>query len=712
MKLRHFDLLAQPPGRVFIVYLVALLALAVYCLVRTPILAVDNDLWYHLSHGRHLFTTGEIPDTSYFSFISPARTWVDYYWLFQALVYSIYAVAGHFGLLLLRGALFAGFFTGVAAFLARGAATWRQWVWVSLIAGFYLTPSFHKYEMVRPHALTYLFIPIFLYVLEFKPERAWLLPILAVLWTNFHGVEYPVMVLIVFSYVLEIWRRRLREKRELERREVLLQVWLGLCLAAVFLTLHGFRLVEVPFVSTEYASVYLDELSQVDPKQFLSYSLNLGGWTQGAAFNVLLFIAVLCGLGNAARGELRLSHLLMLLGGLFLVSKAVRLSHESSLLVLPLLQTHGPLWRSARRRSSLAVPIAASMLALALPLAFLKDRLPHRDQSYPLALDNLPHGVASFLNRVEAEGAVMNNPNVGGYLQWALDARYKIFMDLEIPFLFADEDMYEVASAFFDPESLRRFLERYRPPFLAATLAADRFPALIAAHPRYRPVFFDDQGVLYVDRRRYPEIVERHALEWIDPFTIGQQRFSTLSGPDRRSYLAELLRMSAIDPDVSSVNQSAAILLNLEGRHDEAIEHARRVIVRNPAHAQGHAILGDALSGKGDFEEAIATYRRALRHSRNETERRFIAQSLSAAYRQAGRPREAYEALQRGVGIFNVEASYRELYELGVLAAAAGEPQEALKMFSFALFKVPSGEAELRRQIEEHVATLEATGPE
>ena len=46
----------------------------------------------------HLLATGEIPDTSYFSFLSPPRTWVDYYWLFQALVYSLYEAAGYGGL--------------------------------------------------------------------------------------------------------------------------------------------------------------------------------------------------------------------------------------------------------------------------------------------------------------------------------------------------------------------------------------------------------------------------------------------------------------------------------------------------------------------------------------------------------------------------------------------------------------------------------------
>jgi tetratricopeptide (TPR) repeat protein len=478
-------------------------------------------------------------------------------------------------------------------------------------------------------------------------------------------------------------------------------------MAAVFLTPHGARLVKVPFISTEYASIYIDEISRPGAREYLSYGLSPDGFTHQTAFNLLLAAAVLAALGAAARRELRLSHLLLLAGGLVLLTKAVRLSHECSLLALPLIRSYGPLVPPMRlRKKVLAVPAAVALLALATPFVFLWHRLPEREQSYPLSLKNLPHGIVSFLNGVEAEGRVMNNPNVGGYLQWALEPRYKIFMDLEIPFLFADEDMYEVASAFFDPHALARFLDRYHPTWIAATLASGAFPALIAAHPAYVAVFFDDQGVLYVDRGRYGGIAERHALAHVDPWTLGRTRFSALSPEERLGAYRELRRMSEIDPGVSSVNQALAILDNLAGRHDQALEHARRVIAKDPDLARGHAIRGDALFGQGAFETAAASYRRALKRSAEETERRSIYRSLSAAWRRAERPRKAYEALKRGVGIFNIEASYRELYELGVLAAAAGEPHEARKMFTFALVKVPPEEADLRRTIEEHLAVL------
>ncbi len=690
----------------FLLYLAGLAALALYATARSPVVATDNDLWYHLSHGRHLFDTGRIPDSSYFSFISPPKVWVDYYWLFQAVVYPLFEAAGYGGLIALRTLVFGGFLLVVAALLFRGAATVRQWVWFSFVFGLVLSHALFKFLMVRPHILSYLFLALFLYLLE-AGKKVYLLPVLALLWVNFHGVEYPVILLVAGAYLLEIWWRRLRAPGDRpDRRTLVTTVALGLSMAAVFVTPHGGRLIAVPFVSTEYASVYLDELSRLGAGEFLSYRLSAAGFTHLTAFNLLLLIAVLSAIGAGARRELRLSHLLLFAGGLVLTSKAVRLSHECALLSLPLVKACGPLFPEIRWRKQATVAWTVALLALATPVVFFWHRLPDRRQSYPLSLKNLPHGIASFLNRIDAEGRVMNNPNVGGYLQWALDRRYRIFMDLEIPFLFADEDMYEVASAFFDPRALERFLDRYQPPFVAATLASGRFPSLIAAHPAYVAVFFDDQGVLYVDRRRYGEIAERHALTHVDPWNLGRTRFSALSAAERRSLLAELRRLSEIDPDVSSINQAMAILENLEGRHRRALEHAARVIAQDPALARGHAVRGDALVGRKAYREAAASYRRALVRSTEASEKRFIYRSLATAWRLAGRPREAYEALKRGVGIFNVEASHRELYELGVLAAAAGEPHEAQKMFTFALVKVPAAESDLRRTIEEHLAAL------
>lgn len=99
-------------------YVAALIALGLFPLIG-PIVAYDHDLWFHLSHGRYLFAQGEIPSTSYFSFLEPPRTGIDYYWLFQALVYGVHSLSGYLGLIALRTVLYGTFLLLVARYLLR-----------------------------------------------------------------------------------------------------------------------------------------------------------------------------------------------------------------------------------------------------------------------------------------------------------------------------------------------------------------------------------------------------------------------------------------------------------------------------------------------------------------------------------------------------------------------------------------------------------------
>jgi hypothetical protein len=65
------------------------LAIAV-ALARWPIVAVDTDLWYHLSAGRFIAQNHALPNDAFFSFLRPSPHWLDYYWLAQLLFYGIH----------------------------------------------------------------------------------------------------------------------------------------------------------------------------------------------------------------------------------------------------------------------------------------------------------------------------------------------------------------------------------------------------------------------------------------------------------------------------------------------------------------------------------------------------------------------------------------------------------------------------------------------
>lgn len=85
--------------RFCVIFSLTILATAVYHLATWPIGASDTDLWYHLNGGRYFYQTGSVARISFFSFIQPVKEWIDYYWLFQVIVYRVFQPWGYTGLI-------------------------------------------------------------------------------------------------------------------------------------------------------------------------------------------------------------------------------------------------------------------------------------------------------------------------------------------------------------------------------------------------------------------------------------------------------------------------------------------------------------------------------------------------------------------------------------------------------------------------------------
>jgi hypothetical protein len=74
--------------------------------ITWPIVMIDTDLWYHLSGGRYFWQNGTIAHDAFFSYVTPPKSWYNYYWLFQAVVYKIFQWTDYYGLIVLRCILY------------------------------------------------------------------------------------------------------------------------------------------------------------------------------------------------------------------------------------------------------------------------------------------------------------------------------------------------------------------------------------------------------------------------------------------------------------------------------------------------------------------------------------------------------------------------------------------------------------------------------
>ncbi|MGD0233031.1 MAG: hypothetical protein ABSC55_00675 [Syntrophorhabdales bacterium] len=651
------------PRKVYLFFSLLLLAAGFCYLVTWPIAGTDTDMWYHLNGGRYLYQTGSVARTSFFSFLEPQRVWVNYYWLFQALVYQVFSWSGYMGLIFFRTLLSCATLLMIFFYLYKDQKDRDALLYYTLLFVFYVLLFLPRSLPVRPHLFSYLLIIIFLYVLEFKPRKVrWLLPPLAVVWSNLHGVEYPVMLLLLGAYFVELVYERMTthgkrpngekysytklhsnadrggseeptqaysEVRRGERRSdnegmQMKATWyypsiLIFSAAAVLCTPHGIRLLAVPFKSITQVSRFVYELRPLSIYDFISF------------FGILFLLAGFVAITAVRKRKMRISHLLLFLGCIILLLEAKRFVNEYALLVLPLLRAYIPVIPAAPRAKVLKLVAAVLSVAfMAMPFFFMHWFFSYTPR-YPVSARQLPEGVALFLKRVDGAGSVLNYPDTGGYLEWELYPRCKIFMDMQVPFLFTAEDFRTARSAFTDQGTLREVISRYRPVFITVPIEMDGFKALIAGHPQYRLLFFDDAEVLYVDGSQEPALALRYEIKTIDPFSLYSE--PVRSSPDDRPSLKELLRLSDIYPTGGIVNAAITTIYQRQGRYREAMPYADAIISTYPESHLGYKLKADLLSRLGACAQAVPLFKKAIDRSEGAM-RELIETEASACTRQ------------------------------------------------------------------------------
>jgi len=707
--------------------------LAVVNLAAWPILLQDTDLWYHLNSGRYLFAHLDLPRTSFFSFIDPPRAWVDYFWLFQALAYALFSKFGYYGLIALRVALFGATLAVLFRFLLAERERRLPVPWAAFLFICCCVILLPRALNVRPHLVTYLMIALFITVLEDRPQHANVLPLLAILWCNFHGIAYPLMGWILMAYGAEIGWRWLRRMGRHEREDRAVLGWMAACALAVLVTPHGLALLRMPFISTEGASRYVSELQPLQLVDLLSFQVAALAPSSPTVFNVLVIV---CGLTLSMFIPLftrrvprpRLSHLLLCAGGLLLLLKGARFANECTLLALPLLRAH-PLVPKRRilRGTPKPVYLFATALVMIMPLRYLAAIFEHRP-AYPFSSARLPEGVVAFLNRSNVGGRVLNHPNNGGYLQWALAPGYQIFMDMEVPFLFTDADMQLVGSMFAKAEALGEVLERYHPSFITVLLRDDGFPAVIESAPRYRLVFFDDAEALYLDADQHPDLAARYALQALDPFALqrdGVESFldekpekrcrGRAGAPrtplDRVRLLTETERLLGVFDGASLINHLAGQLYLDEQAYEQVLPRAAVLIRRFPEQPNGYWLRGEALRRLGRPAEAVASYRAAFEKS-PFVKRPRISAKIGLVYFQQGQYDKAYAQLKASVNVFDPETPEEDLFALGASARRLGRLEEASADFEYLERTLPADDTEWRTNLAEERAVLQASAAE
>ncbi len=391
-----------------------MLVLAALCLLglfSTEI--ADTDFWWHLKTGEYIWQHRSLPVPDPFSYtadlgapVFAGETRVRYFnltheWLGQLLWYAVYRLAGFPGVVLFKALLLTGF-CGISGLLTARRTGSRYW---GLAAAGAAASVAVLFSADRPALLTFLFVAVFVWILE-RGSPLWVLPVLALVWANCHGGFILGWVVLGAYAAGATISRRLGRPGPSPRRLWLITL---VSMAVSGLNPSYFHIVEI-LAAYRRSSLQRGLVEWSQP--FL--------WGPPYTFDILLYAAAAVLI--AARRRVRMSDWLLFL--LFAAASllAFRNILFTAFLAPILIASYFP-WQ--RRLPASAAPAVCLLLAALLGAGIFRGRF----FQCRAALWKFPAGAAEFLLANHAGARLFNTYEYGGYLIWRLWPRQRVFID-------------------------------------------------------------------------------------------------------------------------------------------------------------------------------------------------------------------------------------------------------------------------------------------
>jgi hypothetical protein len=166
----------------------------------------DPDLWGHLKFGEYIVLNKTLLFKDIYAFIPTKSLWVNHEWLSEVLFYSLFSINKAGIILLLSKAI------------VLSSAILLPWFYVSkksknhylncfLFAVLILVMSYGS--AIRPQIFSYLFFSLTVFIIDkFSLNNKityFSLPLIFILWVNFHGGVLAGLVLVYFIAIYEIF---------------------------------------------------------------------------------------------------------------------------------------------------------------------------------------------------------------------------------------------------------------------------------------------------------------------------------------------------------------------------------------------------------------------------------------------------------------------------------------------------------------------------
>ena len=607
----------------------------------------SGEIWTHLSNGRLMSEQGGVPSVDQFSFTREGGDLVDPHWLYDKLVYAVWAVSGLGGVTLMHAASVLLAFLALVP-LARRWADYPSIALSMLLCAWLISFRFDA----SPSVFTLIFPAVMMTMLysdRIRPVALWtLVPLAQWLWTNMYTSFLLGPVLILMMGLQAFFSKRGDKQAQTVRSH---RTWFGLAGLALLVTLLN------PYGLSLYRHVFLlwGELPLAFQSEWIS---PFATQFKSGMPSFLMVITLVVGAVGLITYRDKLPMMLTVIVALaaFLSVRSMRFVDILSVLAFPflclatqaMLGTISGIFKSLAGNDRPLVEYLASALVVLIAGVTLAGIVSGdyysrsgSDSRFGLGVEesSVPIEAASVMARPGFPQRALNLPIDGGFLTWKLPER-KTFID-ERSTLFG-RDMYgDLNQAMLgDDEAWRKIVDANRIDAIIAPCSIYNGGVIfrnINIKPEWKLVYFDGlSGIFLRKKSEYASLLNDEDLRNSGLKVLSEARKSykqDLAEGGRLPNSARLIGAGNVFYATGRMRGASAIfdLLvqgspNMTGgwvvsgiarvrggfEYEKAAEMLERACELNPQMALSWMWLSDCYDELGNLEKSLSAHERGL----------------------------------------------------------------------------------------------------
>ena len=338
---------------IFIVYLIGIV-LATLAAYR-----MEPDYLWHIKAGEYMLKNGPLTK-DIFSWYVSGQYWMSHEWLFEVVICGLKNIFGNLHIFVYCFSCILILIFGIYFFN-------KEQIHNNVLFSIFWFINFlllSSTVQARPHLISYCLLSITVYFLYdlYKNENSkkiYFLPLISIIWANAHGgssnIPYILCLIFIFAGLFKFSFSKIEAKRYSKKQFIKYLVVMFLCMGAVFINIHGYKMFLYPYQNM-LNSVMLKSIMEWQPT-------NLNTISHYVYFVILLIII---GVLLISKKKIQFTDFILFGFCVYLGLKSIRFWFYTYIIMSYVVFNY-----SGKRKMDPGTDIGILIVAIILPIMFL-----------------------------------------------------------------------------------------------------------------------------------------------------------------------------------------------------------------------------------------------------------------------------------------------------------------------------------------------------